>query len=43
LNITASSNVKIAVLAPMPRASVTIAAMAKPGVRRSERAAYLRS
>ena len=34
---------KMAALAPMPRASVTSAAIVKPGVRRSVRAPYRRS
>src|SRR5688572_12251983 len=40
---TASTRLKIAVFAPIPSASVTRAAVVKPGVRRSDRAAYFTS
>ena len=42
-NSTAFMRLKIAVLAPMPSASVAMAAQANPGVRRDERTAYLTS
>ena len=41
--ITAWTSVKMAVLAPMPRARVAIVTAAKPGLLRSERAAKRRS
>jgi hypothetical protein len=43
LKRTASSSVKIVAFAPMPSASVAIAAVVNPGVCHSERVAYLTS
>src|SRR5436309_3939 len=42
-SITASTTLKIAVVAPMPSASVRTTTVVKPGFLRTERAAYRRS